>query len=115
MKDILYKSFAEEAPFIRKRVKGRYCPWLTADIKIHMNERDQLLRKARRSKREYDWNLYKRKTIFCTSLVKKTKDSYHRNLLLENKNNPAKFWQNIKHVFPNTSSNKDSVYASSID
>ena len=115
MKDILYKSFAEEAPFIRKRVKGRYCPWLTADIKIHMNERDQLLRKARRSKREYDWNLYKRKKNFCTSLVKKTKDSYHRNLLLENKNNPAKFWQNIKHVFPNTCSNKDSVYAPSID
>ena len=58
-KSVLTKTFNKHAPFINKRVKGMFCPWLSNDIKTLMNERDKVLRKARKTKKELDWSNYK--------------------------------------------------------
>ena len=39
--------------------KGKPCPWLDAEIKILMAERDQFLRKAQRTNLETDCNNYR--------------------------------------------------------
>ena len=52
--------FDKHAPSITKKVKGRPCPWLTEDIKVDMNKRDQVLRKARNSNNPTDWSTYKK-------------------------------------------------------
>ena len=115
MKTNLLKVFNEIAPLIQKRIKGRFCHWLTHEIKTLMNQRDKLRRKARKSKAEEDWNLYKKKKNSCTNLVKRTKDRYHQEELFENKNNPSKFWDNIKKVFPNKNGNSSITYAPKIN
>ena len=66
----LREVFDRHAPIIKKRVKGRKCNWLNRDIKSQMNRRDQLLRKARRSKSDYDWNEYKRLRNRCNNDIK---------------------------------------------
>ena len=84
-------------------VNGRDCKWLNAEIKSEMNSRNQLHRKARRSRKERVWKIHKKQRNKCNNLIKKAKASYHRNLFEENARNPKKFWNCIKAVFPSTS------------
>ena len=64
MKSILKDTLDRHAPFVTKRVKGKKSPWMSKEIKRHMNIRDQLYRKARKSKNQLDWVSYKRKRNF---------------------------------------------------
>ena len=96
----LRESIHDHAPFIEKRVKGCKCKWLNAEIKNEMNSRDQLHRKAQKSRKEKDWRIYKNQRNKCINLIKKAKASYHRNLIEENVANPKKFWNCTKAVFP---------------
>ncbi|XP_057299458.1 uncharacterized protein LOC130630077 [Hydractinia symbiolongicarpus] len=73
-KTTVHAIIDKHAPVITKMVKGRSCPWLSAEIKKHMNNRDKLLRKARKTKKASNW--------------------------LENRHNPRKFWKTIKSIFP---------------
>ena len=90
----------QHAPLITKRVKGRQCPWLSHKVKTIMNTRDKILRKARKSNKECDWSMYKRLRNMCNNKVKQAKQKYHKDLLMENRKHPAKFWQCIKQIFP---------------
>ena len=95
--------FDDHAPFVEKRIKGKKSPWLSCEVKKSMNDRDKLLRKARKSKNEADWVAYKRLRNYCTNLIKRSKASFRRNLLAENIGNPRKFWSTIKTIFPSKS------------
>ena len=55
-----------------------------------MNDRDKLLRKARKTKSQADWNSYKQIRNFCTNQVKRANANYHHELLNENWDNPRK-------------------------
>ena len=104
LKNVLCTTFNKHAPIISKRVKGRHCPWLTADVKTQMNIKDKLLRKVRKSNKQSDWNLYKTAKNRCNNMVKKAKKTYNRNQLTEHRSNPRSFWKAIKSVFPGTKS-----------
>ena len=56
----LRQPIDNDAPFIEKRVKGRECKWFNAEIKSKMNSREQLHRKAQKSRKEKDWTIYKK-------------------------------------------------------
>ena len=98
--EILTNVFNKHAPKITKRVKGRLCPWLTAEIKEIMNNRDQILRRFRKHKQSADWELYKTLRNTCTNQIRKAKSEYYQNLLEENRKNPNSFWKTIKKIFP---------------
>eukprot|EP00794_Sanderia_malayensis_P006580 gene6580-7323_t len=100
LKQILVFYFNKHAPLTTKRVKGKLSPWLTTEEKIHMNIRDNLLRKARRSNQEIDWSSYKNQHNRVTGLVKKCKNRFHKDLLKENAKSPSKFWATIKKLYP---------------
>ena len=61
------------------------------------------MRKARKSKNEADWVAFKCLRNYCTNLMKRSKASFHRNLLAENIGNPCNFWSTIKTIFPSKS------------
>ena len=84
-------------------MKGCEYKWLNAEIKSEMNSRDQLHRKAQKSRNEKDWRIYKNQRNKCNNLIKKAKAPYHQNLVEENATNPKKFWICIKAVFPSKS------------
>ena len=54
IKDILLKCADTHALLTKKTIKVKPCPWLTEEIKKQMNDRDGLLRNARRSKNHND-------------------------------------------------------------
>ena len=109
LRDHLIELFNSHAPMITKRVKGRHCPWLTTDVKKQMNQKDQLLRKARLSKLDNDFCIYKTAKNRCNNMVRKAKRDYHHSLINENKQNPRKFWKSIKEVFSGNKSSKLSI------
>ena len=100
MRGVLINYFQNHAPIIKKRVKGSFCPWLTEEIKLNMNNRDKLLRKARKSKNDHDWKSYKRLKNTCTNSIRKARNDYHKDLLLEHSQDPKRFWSQIKQIFP---------------
>jgi hypothetical protein len=103
-KDILLKTINIHAPMVKKRIKGKRCPWLTGDIRTQMSDRDKILRKARKSNNVSDWLIYKQLKNRCNNTVKHAKRKYTNNLLSENSKNPAKFWKTIKDIFPTNES-----------
>ena len=96
----LQEAVDTHAPFIKKEVKGRECKWLNAEIKSEMNSRNQLYRKAQKSRKEKDWTIYKKQHIKFNNLIKKAKVSYHRNLIEDSATNSKKFLSCIKAVLP---------------
>ena len=100
METILKETLNTSAPFISKRIKGKPSPWITDRIKTEMNSRDQLMRKARKSKKYSDWKLYRQKRNYVNNEIKRTKRSYYKTKLTENATNPDKFWKTIKEIFP---------------
>ena len=54
MKSILKDTIDRHAPFATKRVKGNKSPWMSKEIKRHMNILGQLYRKACKSKKQLD-------------------------------------------------------------
>ena len=50
MKSILKDIIDRHAQFVTKHVKGKKSPWMSKEIKHHMNIHDQLYRKSRKSK-----------------------------------------------------------------
>ena len=100
---ILNRNIDKHAPVIKKRVKGRLCPWLTKDLKKELNHRDKLLRRARISKSDLDWSNYKHQRNRVNNLVRKNKAKYNKELLRENANSTEKFWSALKKVYPTKS------------
>ena len=80
-------------------------------MKQKMNEKERLLRKARRTKTTEDWDRFKTSRNQCNNHLRKAKQQYHQNLLTENRNSPRAFWKTIKSIFP---SQKDSSSSSPV-
>jgi len=99
----LKSVFDVNAPIKTKTVRGKPAPWLKGSLKRFMDDKDKLLRKARKTKTDDDWNEYRRTRNKCNAKVKEAKRKYHRNLIEDNKSNPRKFWDAIKVVFPSKS------------
>ena len=78
---ILNEIFDEYAPVTKKRLSGKPTPWLNIGIKQHMDRRDKLLRKARKSNSGHDWKLYKKLKTFCNNALRKSKRNYYHGLL----------------------------------
>ena len=77
-----------------------------------MNTRDKVLRKARKTNKECGWSSYKRLKNLCNNKVKQAKQKYEKDLFLENRNKPTKFWNCIKEMFSSKESLPISVTTS---
>ena len=98
-KKYLTQIFHRHASIITRNVKGKPALWLTKDLKAHMNECDNLLRKSRKTKTDSDINAYKRKCNFVNVQMRKAKSSYHKDSLQNNAHDPDKFWKSIKSIY----------------
>ena len=62
---------------LNKKVKGRNCPWLNPKLKNELNKKDQLHCKALKSKKDFDWSMYKLQRNRANTLLRRTKNKYH--------------------------------------
>ena len=104
MKDILLTAY-NDCPFVAKKIKGTPSPWLTADIKKLMNDRDKLLRKYRRVKSRALKERFKLKRNLVNAAVRTAKSNYPKSLLEENANNASSLWKTLKRIFPTKNKN----------
>ena len=107
MKDFLTDTLNYHAPFIQKKVKGRTCLWLNETVKSQMNERDRLLRTARKTNKEIDWKNNKKKRKLVKNEPQRAKNIFYKNELREHSEKPSKFWETIKKIFPTKSKSPD--------
>eukprot|EP00795_Rhopilema_esculentum_P010725 gene10725-19504_t len=88
MKNILSDLFGRHAPKISKKVRGKPALWLNNEVKALMNDRDKLLRRSRRTRKESDISAYKQKRNEVNIAVKRTKSDYHKKLLKKSSKDP---------------------------
>ena len=115
MKNILSDIFGRHAPKISKKVRGKPAPWLNNEVKALMNDRDKLLRRSRRTRKESDISAYKRKRNEVNIAVKRTKSDYHKKLLKENSKDPNKFWRTLKSIYSTKTNDKQSMKTLDVD
>ena len=65
-----------------------------------MNERDYLLKKARKSGKECDWSNYRKARNGVTNRIHQHKANYNRSVFRENVRRPKQFWNQIKKCYP---------------
>ena len=66
-----------------------------------MNERDSVLKRARRSGSEMDWDTYRRLQNQVSNRIKIEKQRYNRTEIQYNMDNPKTFRRTMKNIFPN--------------
>ena len=96
----IVKSLDVICPIRELLVSNSKPQWLNNEIIQVMRKRDMAYKKARKTKNEIDW----RKAIFLRnrveSLIKTFKKDKIKNNLDRNRNNPTKFWKEIRSVIP---------------
>ena len=100
LKQLLSSVIDKHALYKEKIVRCRSCPWLTHEIQQKINERDYLLKKARRSEKENDWSAYCRARNSVTNSIRQSKANCNRSLIQENIARPKQFWNQIRKCYP---------------
>lgn len=87
--------FDEHAPIKTSRVTKPKAPWLTANIRIFMRQRDSALRKFKKSKLNEDWVNYKYLRNFTLAAIRREKRKCLDSLCRES--NSKKLWSALKN------------------
>ena len=74
--------------------------WLVGELIEYMKDRDSLLKIARRTKLAADKKEANRARNKVNKLVKNAKNNFVKEKLNDYLNNPKKFWEQIKAIFP---------------
>ena len=72
---------------------------MSKEINRHINIRDQLYRKARKSKKQLHWVSYKRKRNFIKTKYKEPKKNFISKELRGTSNKPDKFWNTVIKLY----------------
>ena len=99
------------APIVSKKIGKRNSPWISADLKHKMRQRDSLKRDAILSNSEIDWQQYKRARNLTNNAIKLAKKNYYTRNFELNSANPRKTWQLIGDLNGRNSSNSKNVSA----
>ena len=108
-KDLFLSVSDKHAPLRRKRVQDKQAPWLTAELKKMMFERDRLKKIANRSNTQNSWHDYRRIKNEVNFEIKSAKIRYYNQFFRNNKNNLKQSWKGINGLLgtnPNTSIKK---------
>ena len=80
----------KHAPFRTKRVRASKSPWISSQLKDEMHKRDAQKIKLIRSNDSLDWFLFKKMRNSVNQNIFRSKESYFKDILFANKNNPQK-------------------------
>lgn len=95
----LLETIDNNAPKITRKIKGKPCPWMTPELKNLMSQKNHLLRKSRKTKKEIDISAYKNIRNRVNILVRRAVSTYNKKLVSDSKANSKKFWSAIKSIY----------------
>ena len=88
----------KHAPIKKRRVRKISAPWLTAEIKKLMRERDHLKRKAVITKDESDWLSFKTKKTLVNYKIRNSKQQYYNSYFSNNVGRTKETWKGINSI-----------------
>ena len=105
-KDMFLSVADQHTPLKTKRVKNKRSPWINANIRNLIIQRDRLKRVAINSNSTTDCSSYKKCKNVTNNEIKKAKASYYKNHINSHKGNTKEIWKTINEVLArNTKSN----------
>ena len=90
----------KHAPLKRKRVRQKESSWINDDILNKIRERDRMKRKAKRTKLDSDWTLYKKSRNSVTAMIRRAKRSYVSESILNNTGDSTAMWKSLRRIMP---------------
>lgn len=89
---------SSNAPLRTKRVRNNPAPWMTADLRQSIINRDRLKVNANKSKDPNSWEQYKLARNAVNKNIRKAKALFYRNRINSNINNPRGIWKTINEL-----------------
>ena len=80
------------------RVRSRSSPWITAELKDLMHNRDILKIKAIKTNDPNDWAVFKKQRNLVNKQVRLAKQVYYQNIFNKHTSDSRKTWQTIKEL-----------------
>jgi hypothetical protein len=97
-KNNFFQIADKHAPIKKRRVGKISAPWLTAEIKNLMRERDHLKRKAVITKDESDWVNFKTKKNLVKYKIRNSKQQYYNSYISNNVDRTKETWKGINSI-----------------
>ena len=99
-KSVFLKVSDKHAPTKTARMKKRCSPWVTREVIDVMYRRDRAHARAIKSKDPELMNKYRRLRNEVNYVIERNKSSYMDNVFTTSRNNPRKFWAEMKRLVP---------------
>ena len=99
----------KHAPLKRTRIKQKDSPWMTANIIKLMRKRDRLKQKAKNSKKDADWNKYKKARNNVTTLIRQTKRDFISAHIESSVHDVKKVWKTLRYLAPERKSDTEAT------
>ena len=97
-KELFLEVLDKHAPIRQIRERSCSVPWITADIKKLIFDRDKMKRKAMVTKQSADWDAYKTSRNRVNIALRRGKSEYYRN------KNSKEAWKTINDLLGRSSS-----------
>ena len=87
------------APIKTKTVRANHHQFMNKALRKAIMTRSRLINIYLKTRNNENWDKYKKQGLFCTNLLRKTKNDYFRCLNINDLNNNKKFWKKVKPFF----------------
>ena len=93
-------------PLRKVRVKSDSLPWISSEIRVLMRARNYLCTKAKSSRRDEDWERYRKLKNQLTMRIRQAKIQHFEQLSEQTKQNPRKLWTELNKALGRKSKQK---------
>ncbi len=90
----------KHCPFVTRRVRKCFLPWLNVEIKEDIKMKHYFEKKADTKGLEIYWQMFRHFKNVVSNSLKIAKYDYYTGLILENKNKPKLMWKYLKELLP---------------
>ena len=104
MLDIVEESIEFFCPTKEIKIKKLKEKWVTQELLEFINDKDDLLRLAKRMNNIEDWNTARIARNLVAGMVRNAKKDYLQEEINQNHENPNKFWKAISKLLPDSKS-----------
>ena len=102
-KELFLEVLDKHAPIRQIRKRSCSVPWITADIKELIFDRDKMKRKAMVTKQSVDWDAYKTSRNRVNIALRRGKSEYYRKKTAQQNKNPKEAWKRINDLLGRSS------------
>ena len=96
--DMFKKVIDKHAPLRRSRIKKKESPWINDEIIRATRDRNEAKRKARKTKSQDDWMIYRILRNNVTEKIRNAKKGYISDLIKGSNGNSSQIWKSLSYA-----------------